>query len=307
MSEGSSWQVAGSTTTGVEWRRGVRAGRTAPFVPLLQEDKFRRTSNPNVAAIFGWLVPGAGQLYIGRPFAALIAFVVVEGLFYAGLRLADGMTFQFLDPELRSLFAPVLSPEIGNLGAFVYQIDVYRFGEALRPWPDWIRLGSALCATSGVLNVCWMVHAHVQARTKPADERASRTPALHVFCSWLVPGLGHWLQGRRVRGACVFALLVGLFVLGSLLADGSNLSRERHFYYWSGQFMVGGPALIAESIWGRMRVHSELTYVDCGLVFGCVAGLLNVLAMIDCFGWSEAKLFGWPQKTSRAAHEGTGA
>jgi hypothetical protein len=29
--------------------------------------------------------------------------------------------------------------------------------------------------------------------------------------------------------------------------------------------------------------------------------LLNVLAMIDAYGWSEAKLFGYPQKSGHAA------
>lgn len=267
-------------------------------------DPNSKQPSANAAAILTWLVPGAGHLYLGRATWALVGFALIEGLFYLGLVLSEGRAFEYLDPELRSPFAPVLSPEFGNLGAFVFQLRTHGFGPGvMQPWPEWMRLGSSLCALAGILNVCWAALAHVHARSAklaagvaPAGAAA---PARDLFLTWLVPGLGHWVQGRRRRGVIVFALLVGLFVVGTWLADASNLSRERHFYFWAGQFFVGAPALAAEAIWGGMRVRHEIPYVDCGLVFGCVAGLLNVLAMIDAFGFSEAKAFGWPVKTSR--------
>ena len=97
--------------------------------------------------------------------------------------------------------------------------------------------------------------------------------------------------------------LVGLFALGTYLAEGSNLSRQRHFYYWSGQAMLGLPAILAELTIGGMRITSRIPYVDAGLVFGCVAGLLNILAMIDVYAFGEAKLLGRPLKT---LHPGDG-
>jgi hypothetical protein len=155
-----------------------------------------------------------------------------------------------------------------------------------------------------VLNACLMVHAHLAARTADAPAAARSRPALAVFLAWLVPGLGHAFQGRRLRGACVFATLVGLFVLGTWLAEGSNLSRERHFYYWAGQFFLGLPALAAQALGGGMRIRHEIALVDAGLVFACVAGLLNVLAMIDVFDHGEARLRGWPPRSAaRAARE----
>jgi uncharacterized membrane protein len=118
-----------------------------------------------------------------------------------------------------------------------------------------------------------------------------------------VPGLGHWIQGRRARAVVVFVLLVGLFALGTVLAEATNLSRERHFYYWSGQFLMGMPAMAAEIVWGSARVQHDITYVDAGLVFGCIAGLLNTLAMIDVYGFTESKLLGLPLRSSHAAAE----
>ena len=100
------------------------------------------------------------------------------------------------------------------------------------------------------------------------------------------------MEGRRLRAAIVFGLLVGLFAVGTLLADASNLSRERHFYYWAGQFLLGLPALVSEAVLGSTRVTGPIPYAEAGLVYGCVAGLLNVLAMIDVYGWAEAQVLG---------------
>ena len=46
-----------------------------------------------------------------------------------------------------------------------------------------------------------------------------------------------------------------------------------------------------------MRITDAIPLVDAGLVFACVAGLLNVIAMIDVFDFEEARLFGWPSRT----------
>lgn len=259
-----------------------------------------RRGDATVAALLSWFLPGAGHLYLGRVGLGLALLVLVDGLYYLGLQLAGGMTFEFLDPELRSVAAPLLSPELGNLGGLLWQMRSYGFGPGIaRPWPEWIVVGSMLTALSGVLNMLVMCHAHTLARS-PSPAAANRT-ALSTFLAWLVPGLGHFHQGRKARGAVVFALLVGCFVLGSLLAEGSNLSRERHFYYWAGQFAIGLPGIVAELAFGTMRVTHDIRYVDAGLVFGCVAGMLNVLAMIDVYGWSESKELGVPLRTSEAA------
>lgn len=241
-----------------------------------------------MATLLTWFVPGAGHLLLGDIPVALLGFALVGGLYALGLSLSGGMTFEYLDPELRGALAPLLSPEAGNLGGWIWQLRHYGFGPGYpRLFPETVRIGSALCAVSGVVNVMLMVHAHLFARTR--SRRLSWRPAALVGCAWACPGLGHWLQGRRLRAAIVCGLLLGLFAAGTLLADASNLSRERHFYYWAGQFLLGLPALVAEAILGSTRVVGPIPYAEAGLVYGCVAGLLNVLAMIDVYGWAEAR------------------
>ncbi len=259
--------------------------------------------DPNVATFLTWFLPGAGHVYLGRAGAGLIAFAVVQGVYYLGLVLSGGMGFEYLQPELRGALAPVLAPEAGNLGALLWQMSQYGYGpDHPRPWPEWMALGTTLTAISGVLNVFLMVHAHTLARLpKGVPLGPRRSPAFYVGATWLLPGLGHLLQGRRTRGLLVFGALVGLFVVGTLLAEGSNLARERHYYYWGGQILVGLPTLIAEAFVGRAPIRGEIPFAEAGLVFGCLAGLLNVLAMIDVYGAAEREVFGVPEPDEASA------
>lgn len=249
-----------------------------------------------LAILLTWFLPGAGHIYLGRIAFGFGALVVVSGLYALGLRLSEGMTFEFLDAELRSPFATALTPEVGNLSALIYQMKHYGFGPPQpRELAEWVRLGSYLSALSGLANACLAAHAASVARESSAALVATRpklAPALQTFAAWAVPGLGHWLQGRKLRALIVGALLIGLFVTGSLLAEYSNLSRSRHFYYWGGQFLVGLPAAALEAVKGGVRVDHEIVWADTGLLFGCIAGLLNVLAMLDVYAWGEALAFG---------------
>jgi len=251
-----------------------------------------RSGEPLVAVLLSWFLPGAGHVYVGKLGLGLAAFVVIEGLFAVGIFLTQGRTFEFLDPELRGVMATALTPEVGNLGGLVYQLKQYGFGNAQPgPFPPQVMLGTWLTALSGMLNACLLVHVHLSARTGKARRPGGTHPAWFVALAWLCPGLGHLAQGRRLRGAVVFVLLVGLFAWGTWLAAGSNLSRERHFYYWSGQFLVGLPALVTEFLSGRPSVTRELPWGDVGLLYACMAGLLNVLAMLDVYAVAERRWF----------------
>ncbi len=263
--------------------------------PTALKSNSASTGDANVATLLSWFVPGAGHFYLGKPKTALIAFLVVEGLFAIGLALSKGMTYEFLDPELQGRFAMLLTPEVGNLGGLLYQMRGYGFGQVTtvpHAWPAHIMLGSLLTALSGILNACVMMQANLDARISGEDRQRGRSPALLAGFAWLLPGLGHFLQGRRARAFLVFFLLVGLFALGTGLAAQSNLSRERHFYYWAGQFLIGLPAIATEFISGRPPVTGEITHVDAGLTIACIAGLLNVMAMLDVFRYGEDVLLG---------------
>ena len=258
----------------------------------------RSAGDPNVALLLTWFLPGAGHLYLGRVGFALGAFLVVEGLYAAGVWLSGGMFLEYLPAEMRGRFAGALTPEAGNLGALLYHIRSFGYGPGQpRPWPPGMDLGTTLTAASGVLNFFVMSSAHTLARRGSAHLGPAHPTAaprgidspLAALATWLVPGLGQFWQGRRARGAVIFVSLVGLMILGSVLAEGSNLDRERHFYYWAGQFLLGVPAVVAEFFHGHPRSTHYIEYADAGVVLACVAGMLNVLAMLDAYTFGDQK------------------
>jgi TM2 domain-containing membrane protein YozV len=284
-------------------RRRSQSAPDGPSMSWIASSKPEQTRDPNLAALLTWFIPGAGHLYIGKPLFGLAAFAVVQGLYLVGLRLSDGMLLEYLEPDLRGPFAGALTPEAANVGALIWHMRHYGFGPGFpRPWPPHMAWGVWLTAISGILNVCLMVRAHVDARLQ--SERSvpgARSPAVFVLIGWLVPGLAHILQGRKLRGAIIFVLLVGLLVLGTQLAEGSNLDRERHFYYWAGQFLAGAPVMLLEAVKGRGAVTGDIAYADAGLVFVCLAGLLNVLALMDAYVYAEARFFGTRPATGLAS------
>lgn len=256
----------------------------------------KQQANPTVAALVTWVMPGAGHVYAGRPLVGALGFVLVLVLFGLGFALSDGRAWEFLSAELRGPFATLLAPEAGSIGGWLLVRELNGYGPGYpRIFPDHMALGSMLIAASGVLNACLMASAHYAARAPQSLGLASdlkADPGALAFAAFLFPGLGHVLQGRKARGLMVAGVLIGFFLLGTLLADGTNLSRERHFYYWGGQFFLGLPAALTELVVGPGQVTGPIRFMDPGLLFASLAGLLNVLAILDVYAWSDDRAMG---------------
>ena len=57
-----------------------------------------------------------------------------------------------------------------------------------------------------------------QAAQPPATHL--KDPALAAFLAWLIPGLGHFYQGRRSKGAMFMICILGTFFYGLYLGEG---------------------------------------------------------------------------------------
>ena len=123
--------------------------------------------------------------------------------------------------------------------------------------------------------------------------KAKWSPAA-AAAAWLVPGLGHVVLGERARGAAI-GLTIGLLWLGGVLIGGiCVVDRQEHPAWFIGQAMAA-PSLVADYV---LRVHlkpgyrppgeGRSSYVpsfgranEQGILYTALAGLLNLLAILD--------------------------
>ena len=53
-----------------------------------------------------------------------------------------------------------------------------------------------------------------------------KDPIMAALLAWLVPGLGHWYQGRRAKAVLFFVCIMGLFTYGVYLGGGKRVDKD---------------------------------------------------------------------------------
>ncbi len=101
---------------------------------------------------------------------------------------------------------------------------------------------------------------------------------------WLVPGLGHWVLGKKIRALILFAAIVSMFLLGlamkgEFFSTGSGSYLETLGYF--GELCVG-LAMPLASFFGYLG-NPFFVSADYGTAFLVSAGMLNVLAILDAY------------------------
>ncbi len=127
----------------------------------------------------------------------------------------------------------------------------------------------------------------------PANTSTSvpaRSPILIVILAWLIPGGGHFLLGRRGRAVIAFATILAAFLIGVLMrgpmfqpgATGDILSRLIQYGGFVGDLATG--LLYFVSVWLGYAPPDQAGHTpEYGSKFIVVAGLLNILAMVDAY------------------------
>jgi hypothetical protein len=116
---------------------------------------------------------------------------------------------------------------------------------------------------------------------------AATTPMAFVapVAAWLVPGLGHLIQRRWIRGlmimACVFIMFfVGLAMQGKIYPfNTGDLLDILGFFGDIGSGLLYVVARAAD--WGQGAIHRATA--DYGTKYIIVAGLLNVISAVDAY------------------------
>lgn len=127
------------------------------------------------------------------------------------------------------------------------------------------------------------------AEPPPPEESAPPVSLLRAVpacvLGWLVPGLGHVVLGRVARGAGFAVVVLGLFV-GGIVLEGKVYRPVRgeplSYLAAVGAAGVGLPAAGAH-LAGAAEGDLTSPYHDYGNTFTLVAGLLNLLVVIDAY------------------------
>jgi hypothetical protein len=119
------------------------------------------------------------------------------------------------------------------------------------------------------------------AEAAPVNMMAVIAPAV----GWLIPGAGHVIQKRWIRGLLLFVSIVTLFVLGLMMqgriyrANGGDILDILGFI---GDLGAGGLYIVTLAReWGQGAI--AFATADYGTKFMIVAGLLNFIAVADAY------------------------
>jgi len=121
--------------------------------------------------------------------------------------------------------------------------------------------------------------------------------------AWLVPGGGHLLVGRRGR-ALLFGLLIAALFFGGLALDGKvyrPVSGDPLSYLAAFGASGVGSLYIVVHVFELGEGDVSAPYREYGNTFTLVAGLLNLLVILDAFDFAVLRA-----RSSRSSDDGVG-
>ena len=260
---------------------------------------------PAHAAFYTLLLPGSAHFSLGRPVRALCACLSSFGLLFLGWAILRERIFFH---ELFEGFGPFalvpiqLIPESCNIGG-VTLLNLLHPGdsvEAARQIRTHLPVGQEtlehvalfLSGTGGIAAVLWASDAAWLARAR----KSVVSPAAVALYSWLVPGLGHARLGQRDKGLVMGGSIFLLFAMGLLVSGGAGCDRITESVWWTGQHFFGGGTLFAALVTAPMRVTGVFPdYHELGKILCIVAGLMNIVVMIDAWSIAAGDLEQVPQ------------
>ena len=130
------------------------------------------------------------------------------------------------------------------------------------------------------------------AATKPRVERAEAAGEPNAVMAvvapavgWLIPGAGHLIQRRWIRGLLLMLSVVVMFVLG-LLMEGKLYSPNTGYILdilgFIGDVGAGALYIVSKALNAGTGNIARAT-ADYGTKYLIVAGLLNIISAVDAY------------------------
>jgi hypothetical protein len=104
-----------------------------------------------------------------------------------------------------------------------------------------------------------------------------------LIAGWLVPGLGHLLQGRWIRATLLFVSIVSMFALGLAMHGkiyAPNTGELLDMLGFVGD-LGNGLLYFLSALFGWGQNVVQVVTADYGTKFIVVAGLLNLISAVD--------------------------
>jgi hypothetical protein len=123
---------------------------------------------------------------------------------------------------------------------------------------------------------------------KTTSEPATPDTVMSVVApalGWLIPGAGHLIQKRWIRGLLLMVSIVSLFVLGLLLQGRiyrPNSGDILDILGFVGDVGTGGLYIVTRAMDGGQGAIAHAT-ADYGTKYIIVAGLLNLISAADAY------------------------
>lgn len=122
----------------------------------------------------------------------------------------------------------------------------------------------------------------------PTPASVGRTAAACI-AALIIPGLGHLVLGKWVRGMIIGLVILTMFLLGFKMEGHLYKPESSEWLTWFFSFLdagIGLPyfiCLVAD--WGIQFTPEQAAKVtfEYGNTFLCVAGALNMLAVMDAY------------------------
>jgi hypothetical protein len=134
-------------------------------------------------------------------------------------------------------------------------------------------------------------------RGRKSAEAGSMLPTPMVaLAAWMVPGLGHWLLGERGRGLVFLVVICVTFWGGVAVGGVRSTVTPKENGAWIAAQLCAGPQALAAMYLGKAdqsrhgdRHKAPWPASNIAVVYAGIAGLLNLLVIIDTLSRSEAR------------------
>jgi hypothetical protein len=130
--------------------------------------------------------------------------------------------------------------------------------------------------------------AETTVRKEPVAKPVAQNSTMSVLApavGWLIPGAGHLIQKRWIRGLLLMSSVVIMFVLGLLMQgriykpNGGDILDILGFI---GDIGAGGLYIVTRALDAGHGIIAHAT-ADYGTKFIIVAGLLNLISVADAY------------------------